>query len=439
MSGNAGQSWTTVATTNGNSTTVTGLSNGLNYLFRVAATNRGGTGPVSPVGAVTPRTVAGPPTITTATAGSQQVALAWTVPANNGSPIVRYVVDFSSDGGGSWTRREGNASPSAIITGLANGTSYVFRVAAVNAEGVGAFSPQTGQVIPLGAPISLIAAPGNRSAWLAWTAADAGSSSAVNNYRIELSGNGGLSWTQAATVPGNVTTTQIIGLSNGAGYTFRVAAVANQAPGVLSESSNEVFPAASVGSPTRVTAALNNGAVSLRWTAPRTPRGARIDDYVIQYTTDNGLSWTNYEDGISVATRAVITGLPTGAQYRFRVAAVTGELIGDVSAATRAVLLYDRRATPAAPTNLSAASLGNGRYLLTWNAVAGNAGGAVNDYVIHYRVNSPRGSRWVMFKDPVSAATSATLTGLTNRNGYVVRVAARNLAGIGAWAEITIQ
>jgi hypothetical protein len=97
-------------------------------------------------------------------------------------------------------------------------------------------------------------------------------------------------------------------------------------------------------------------------------------------------------------------------------------------------------AKPAAPTNPSGSFLGNGRYSLQWNAVAGNAGGAVSDYVIQYRVNSARGSRWVTFKDPVSAATSATLTRLTNRTGYVFRVAAKNLAGIGAYsAEFTIQ
>lgn len=439
MSADNGQSWTQMASTNGNSTTVNGLSNGVNYLFRVAATNRGGTGPVSPVGAVTPRTLAAAPTITTATAGGQQVALAWTVPANNGSPIVRYVVDFSSDGGGSWTRREGNASPSAVITGLANGTSYVFRVAAVNAENVGAFSAQTGQITPLGAPSGIFATASNRSAWLIWTAADAGNGSAVTAYRIEMSTDGGNSWAQAAVVAGSANSARIQGLVNGTGYTFRVAAVANQSPGPFSGVSSEVFPAVSVGAPTRVTATLSNGAVSLRWTAPRFPRGVTIDDYAVQYSTDNGVSWRVYEDGISTATRTVVTGLPNGAQYQFRVAAVTGDLIGEVSAATRPILLFDRRATPTAPANLRGTASGS-IYSLQWNAVAGNAGGAVTDYVIQYRVNSARGSRWVTFRDPVAAATSATLTRLTNRTGYVFRVAAKNLAGIGAYSsEFTIQ
>jgi titin len=166
----------------------------------------------------------------------------------------------------------------------------------------------------------------------------------------------------------------------------------------------------------------------------------RITDYVIQYTADNGASWQVFEDGVSSAARAVVTGLTNGTAYRFRVAAVTGDIVGAASAMSNAVTPFDRNAKPAAPTNLSGSFLGNGRYSLQWNPVAGNAGGAVTDYVIQYRVNSARGSRWVTFRDPVSAATSTALSRLTNRTGYVFRVAAKNLAGIGAYsAEVTIQ
>jgi hypothetical protein len=438
-----GVNWDTFADgpSTATSTTVTGLSNGTAYVFRVAARNANGLSTYSPASApaVTPLAPASAPAITSISAGDSLVNLTWTTPNGNGSPISGYAVEFSSNGGTSWTRVTVGNVNATTVTGLGNGTTYIFRVAALNGAGVGLFSAPTTQVIPLGTPTEVGAVPSDRSAWVAWTP-PSGNTGGIVGYRIEFSTNGGSSWSLAANVPGSATSTRVTGLANGATYVFRVAALSSQGAGGFSAESGPVTPAAGAVAPTRLSASLSNGNVSLRWTAPRVPRGMRITDYVIQYTSDNGATWQVYQDGISTAARAVVTGLTNGVTYRFRVAAVTGDIVGAASAISNAITPFDRNAKPAAPTNLSGSSLGGGRYSLTWNAVAGNAGGAVTDYVIQYRVNSARGSRWVTFRDPVSAATSATLTRLTNRSGYVFRVAAKNLAGIGAYsAEFTIS
>jgi hypothetical protein len=437
-----GGNWTTFAdgTSTATSTTVTGLANGAAYVFRVAARNANGPSSYSPASfpAVTPLAPASAPAITSISAGDSLVNLAWTTPNGNGSPISGYAVEYSSNGGTSWTRVTVGNVNATTVTGLGNGTTYIFRVAAVNGAGPGLFSAPTTQVIPLGTPAEVGAVPSDRSVWVAWTP-PTGNTAAIVGYRIEVSSNGGSTWSLAANVAGNTTSARVTGLTNGVAYVFRVAAVSSQGAGGFSAASAAVIPAAGAVAPTRLSAALSNGKVTLRWTAPRIPRGMRITDYVIQYSSDNGASWQVYQDGVSSAARAVVAGLVNGTTYRFRVAAVTGDIVGAASAMSRAITLFDRNAKPAAPTNLSGSSLGSGRYSLAWNAVAGNAGGAVTDYVIQYRVNSARGSRWVTFKDSVSTSTSATLTRLTNRTGYVFRVAAKNLAGIGAYsAEFTV-
>jgi titin len=438
----AGSAWQTFGDGVSNATTavVTGLVNGTAYRFRVAAETVAGLGIYSAESAaITPMTLAAAPAITGVSAGDQSVTLNWATPDNGGSPITGYAVEYSVNGGAAWTRISTGTSNSMTVTGLGNGLTYVLRVAAVNELGVGAFSAQTSQVIPLGSPTAVGAVASDRSAWVAWTA-PSGNSAAIVGYRIEASSDGGNSWFLAATVGGAATSHRVLGLVNGATYVFRVAAVSSQGSGGYSGVSNAVTPNIGAVAPTRLSATHVNGNVSLRWTAPRVPRGIRVTDYVIQYTSDNGASWRVYEDGVSAAARAVVTGLTYGTAYRFRVAAVTGEIVGAASAISRAVTPFDRLAKPAAPTNLSGSFLGNGIYALQWNSVAGNAGGAVSDYVIQYRVNSARGSRWVTFRDPVSAATGATLTRLANRSGYVFRVAAKNLAGIGAYsAELLIQ
>jgi hypothetical protein len=439
----AGSTWQNFGDGISTSTTaiVTGLTNGTAYRFQVAAVTDFAPGAFSaPSIAITPRTFATAPAITSVSAGDQSVTLNWATPVDNGgSAITGYAVQYSSTGGAPWTAISVGNVNTATVTGLGNGLTYILRVAAVNGEGTGPFSAPTTQVTPLGTPTEVSAVPSDRSAWVAWTP-PTGNSAAIVGYRIEASSDGGNSWAFAATVVGSATSTRVTGLANGATYVFRVAALSNQGAGGFSAISDAVTPAPGAGAPTRLSATLVNGTASLRWTAPRVPRGMRITDYVVQYTSDNGQSWQIYQDGISSAARAVVAGLTNGIAYRFRVAAVTGAIVGDASAMSNAVTPFDRNAKPAAPTNPSGSFLGNGRYSLQWNAVAGNAGGAVSDYVIQYRVNSARGSRWVTFKDPVSAATSATLTRLTNRTGYVFRVAAKNLAGIGAYsAEFTIQ
>ena len=70
-----------------------------------------------------------------------------------------------------------------------------------------------------------------------------------------------------------------------------------------------------------------NQSVFLGWTAPSDNGGYAITDYRIQYSTD-GIGWTTFDDGVSTATTALITGLSNGTSYRFRVAAVNVSGVG---------------------------------------------------------------------------------------------------------------
>ncbi len=95
--------------------------------------------------------VPGVPTGLAGSAGDGQVSLTWAAPASDGGePISDYDVQVSSDGGGTWQPygRATSTSPSAVVTGLGNGTGYVFRVAARNSLGAGAFTSAAGPVTP---------------------------------------------------------------------------------------------------------------------------------------------------------------------------------------------------------------------------------------------------------------------------------------------------
>jgi hypothetical protein len=92
------------------------------------------------------------PTSLTATAGNAQVALTWSAPSVVAqAPITDYVVQGSSNSGSTWTTFAGGTSTatSATVTGLTNGTAYVFRVAAVNAVGTGAYTAASSSATPV--------------------------------------------------------------------------------------------------------------------------------------------------------------------------------------------------------------------------------------------------------------------------------------------------
>jgi murein DD-endopeptidase MepM/ murein hydrolase activator NlpD len=127
------------------SVTVSGLANGTTYTFSVIAVNSVGSGPASPASnGVVPVAVPGPPQRVKATAGNSTVALTWAAPVSNGSsPITGYTVTSSAG-----PTLSLGVTGGTTLTGLKNGTTYRFTVAAVNAIGTGA-AATSNNVTPL--------------------------------------------------------------------------------------------------------------------------------------------------------------------------------------------------------------------------------------------------------------------------------------------------
>ncbi|MDP3227894.1 MAG: DUF4347 domain-containing protein [Acidovorax sp.] len=88
--------------------------------------------------------VPGAPTIGTATGGNAEATVAFTAPASAGGATITGYTVTASPGGATAT---GAASP-ITVTGLTNGTSYTFTVAATNSVGLGAPSAASNAVVP---------------------------------------------------------------------------------------------------------------------------------------------------------------------------------------------------------------------------------------------------------------------------------------------------
>ena len=124
--------------------TVTGLTNGTAYSFRIRAVNAGGNSPASTEVRATPMAPPLKPTGVTATAGHAQVTLSWDNPDNATISKWQYQQKEGDGAYGPWMDIPNSTATttSHTVTGLTNGTVYSFRIRAVNAGGNGAPSDE---------------------------------------------------------------------------------------------------------------------------------------------------------------------------------------------------------------------------------------------------------------------------------------------------------
>jgi hypothetical protein len=140
--------------------------------------------------------------------------------------------------------------------------------------------------------------------------------------------------------------------------------------------------------PINLSGASGNGQVQLSWSAPFSNGGSPVTDYIVHYSTDDGLSWRMCQDGQSTHTTTTITGLANDVAYLFRVSAVNAAGRG-AAASVRATpsaakdFLYTQNATgititkykgtatdvtvPQFINGVRVTEIGNGAFESRWN------------------------------------------------------------------------
>ena len=192
---NNGSTWSSWIEFSGLTTTrtMTSMTNGTTYVFQVRAVNSIGAGNASNSASVTPTagsTVPGAITNLSATPGNAQATLTWTAPSNGGSAITRYDYRYSTNGGSTWTswNEFSGLSTTRNMTGMTNGTTYVFQVRAVNSIGAGNASNS--------ASVTPTSGGGGSINWSLWPTGSITFTSANVGYgqqsyeRIEIDNNG---------------------------------------------------------------------------------------------------------------------------------------------------------------------------------------------------------------------------------------------------------
>ncbi len=401
------------------------LTNGTPYYYTVAAVSSSGTSPQSNEASATPQAgVPLAPIGLTATAGNAQVSLSWT--ASSGATSYNVYRGTAAGGEAAAAFATGITTTSYTDTSAANGTTYYYKVAAVNGSGNSPQSneayatPQSGATASFmisrngGAFTQSVTANVGDTITYQWSSSDGASYAFYDT--IGPNGSDG-----CGNTTGPTTFTPAAGGTSGlntlvscqAGYTYTMTYTVTPASGTaatatISISVGQAAPAA----PTGLTAAVGNSQVTLNWAASS---GATSYN-VYRGTAAGGEGTSPIATGITL-TSYTDTSLTTSGTYYYKVAAV-GSSRG-VSALSNEAYATVQVSTPAAPTGLTAVGY-NASVALSWYPSTG-----ATSYNVYRGTAS--GTETLL----VSGVTTYIYTDNTVSNGttYWYQVAAVNAAG----------
>lgn len=252
------------------------------------------------------------PTNLSSIEGNQQLTISFDAPSfNGGLNISNYEYALSTNSGssyGAWTPLSPvDTSSPIIIGGLTNGQEYYVKLRAANPLGGGASStPLSTNTTPYtvpGKPTITGLTPGNGQVYVEYSAPASNGGRAITGYSIQYSSNGGSTWSSPVD-SGNDLNHTVTGLSNGTGYVFRVYARNIGGDGLVSDTSSSSTPRTvpdQVGTPT---SSAGDRRFTISWSAPGNG-GSAITGYRVQYSTDNGNSWTG--DATTTSTSYTFT------------------------------------------------------------------------------------------------------------------------------------
>jgi len=266
----------------------------------------------------------GAPTSPSGTAGDGQVALTWTAPDDTGGlTLDRYETRYSSDDGSTWSSwaTTGSITTAVTVTGLDNGTGYVFQVRAVNANGAGDASTSTTTLTPTGtpgAPTSVAGTPGDEQVALTWSAPIDDGGLTISRYETRYSSDSGSNWSAWTTTGSSSVSATVTGLTNGTAYVFQVRAANDNGTGDASTTSTAVTPRTTPAAPTITGITAGNEELSVAFTAG-SDNGESIDNY--EYELDASGTWTALSPA-DTTSPLTITGLTNETTYAVRIRAV---------------------------------------------------------------------------------------------------------------------
>uniref|UniRef100_H2YFD1 Titin n=1 Tax=Ciona savignyi TaxID=51511 RepID=H2YFD1_CIOSA len=446
--------WTKLSTTlQSTKYRATKLVENKEYIFRVCAENKMGKSPwieAAPYVAKLPfDPPAAPEKPVVVDVTRKSMTVKWAEPYDGGSTIIGYCLERKDTTASRWSRASREmirAVEYVVTTGLTDGLTYQFRVAAENEAGQSKFSqpsdyevcedpvfapssPRKPRVedttsssmqVRAGASVHLPATVhGVPVPEIIWTKDEDEKIVDGDHLKIINQNNTSSIYIEKSVRSDNGLYT--ITVSNALGCkTARVTVLVKDTPGAPL--------------PLVVSNVTKRGA-KLSWKTPCNDGGSKIQTYIVEKRRADGRGWYEISSapGQPQVTGYRVRGLREGQEYMFRVAAVNAAGQSEFSAPSIETMIpitaRDPVSEPGRTEELQVTDVTRSTVSLAWKPPKSDGGLPISEYLVEKRLVGQE--RQLLATDKMVRDTEVTLEGFSEGDNYEFRVIAKNERGTG--------
>uniref|UniRef100_A0A5G2RCH7 Myomesin-1 n=1 Tax=Sus scrofa TaxID=9823 RepID=A0A5G2RCH7_PIG len=403
-------------------------------------------------------------------ANKDYIIISWKQPAvDGGSPILGYFIDKCEVGTNNWSQC--NDTPVKFarfpVTGLIEGRSYIFRVRAVNKNGIGlpsrvsepvaALDPAekarlrsplstldwtiivteeepTEGIVP-GPPTDLSVIEATQSyVVLSWKPPKQRGHEGIL-YFIEKCDAGAENWQRVNTeLPVKSPRFALFDLAEGKSYQFRVRCSNSAGVGEPSEATEVTVVGDKLDipkAPSNIIPSRNTDtSVVVTWEESKDAK--ELVGYYIESSVVGSGKWEPCNNNPVKAHGFTCHGLTTGQSYIFRVRAVNAAGLSEYSQDSEAIEVKAAIAAPSPPCDITCLESFRDSMVLGWKQPDKTGGAEITGYYVNYReVIDGVPGRWREANIKAISDEAYKISNLKENMVYQFQVAAMNIAGLG--------